>query len=127
MRFAAVNAPDAPAPVGGYAQAMLVCEPSRWLHIGGQVPEASDGSLAHAFDDQCRQVWANVVAQLHAAGMEVENLVKVTTYLADRGFATRNTEIRNEVLGSHTPALTVIVATIFDAAWHLEIEAVAAA
>jgi hypothetical protein len=31
------------------------------------------------------------------------------------------------VLGGHSPALTVIIADIFDSAWLLEIEAIAAA
>jgi hypothetical protein len=38
-----------------------------------------------------------------------------------------NREIRQEVLGSHAPALTVIITGIFDEKWLLEIEATAAA
>jgi hypothetical protein len=41
-------------------------------------------------------------------------------------FATLNREIRQEGLGAHSPALTVIIAGIFDEQWLLEIEAVAA-
>ena len=38
-----------------------------------------------------------------------------------------NAGVRQRVLGSHSPALTVIICDIFDEAWLLEIEAVAAA
>ena len=44
-----------------------------------------------------------------------------------RDYALANREIRQEVLGSHSPALTVIIAGIFDEKWLLEIEATAAA
>jgi enamine deaminase RidA (YjgF/YER057c/UK114 family) len=56
-----------------------------------------------------------------------DNLVKVTIFLADRRVAMENRMVRQEVLGERAPALTVIVCDIFDEAWLLEIEAVAAA
>jgi hypothetical protein len=43
-----------------------------------------------------------------------------------RDYALANREIRQEVLGSHAPALTVIIIGIFDEKWLLEIEAPAA-
>jgi 2-iminobutanoate/2-iminopropanoate deaminase len=52
--------------------------------------------------------------------------VKVTTYLSDRRFGFENGELRREILGDRTPALTVIIAAIFDDSWLLEIEAIAA-
>jgi len=58
--------------------------------------------------------------------MSVANLVKVTTFLSSRDFAMPNQAIRNEALGTHAPALTVIITGIFDEKWLLEIEAVAA-
>jgi enamine deaminase RidA (YjgF/YER057c/UK114 family) len=35
-------------------------------------------------------VWRNVIAQLHAAGMSVANLVKVTVFLSSRDYALVN-------------------------------------
>ena len=78
------------------------------------------------FPSQARLVWRNVFAQLGAAGMTVANLVKVTIFLSSREFAILNREIRQEELGAHSPALTVIITGIFDEKWLLEIEAVAA-
>jgi 2-iminobutanoate/2-iminopropanoate deaminase len=37
-----------------------------------------------------------------------------------------NFEVRKEVLGSHTLAVTIIITGIYDEAWLLEIEAIAA-
>ena len=123
----AINAPDAPQPAGGYAQAVEITGATRLLFISGQIPVAGDGSLPAGFGAQCRMAWANIEAQLRAAGMDRSHLVKVTTFLSDRAHAVENRQIRNEVLGSHTPALTVIITGIFDSAWLVEIEAVAAA
>ncbi len=59
--------------------------------------------------------------------MSVENLAKVTIFLSSREHATPNREVRTEFLGTHAPALTVIIAGIFDPRWLLEIEAYAVA
>lgn len=127
MQTRPLSAPDAPPPMAGYAQAFEVAGAQRLLFISGQVPVAADGALAPDFETQCRQAWANVEAQLRAAGMTLDNLVKVTTFLADRADGVANRQVRHAVLGDRTPALTVIVAGIFDAAWLVEIEAIAAA
>jgi 2-iminobutanoate/2-iminopropanoate deaminase len=108
-----------------YAQATEVCSPNRWLFISGQVPADAEGNVPGEFADQARLAWGNVIAQLTRAGMTVENLAKVTIFLADRSFRAENTLVRHEVLGGHSPALTVVIATIFDEAWMIEIEAVA--
>lgn len=119
---------DGSPPVqGAYPQAVEVTGATRWLYLSGQIPVRPDGGLPPDFRDQCRQCWANVEAQLTAAGMTLDNLVKVTTFLSDRRYAQENREVRLEVLEGRQPALTVIVAGIFDEAWLVEIEAVAAA
>jgi len=63
----------------------------------------------------------------HSREMEISNLVKVTTFLSYRKYSEMNSEIRREVLGNHAPALTVIIAEIYDKDWMLEIEAIAVA
>lgn len=119
---------DGSPPVeGSYPQAVEVTGPTRWLYLSGQIPVGSDGSLASDFTRQCEQVWDNIETQLAAAGMTLDNLVKVTTFLSDRRYALENREVRVRRLAGRQPALTVIVTGIFDEAWLVEIEAVAAA
>lgn len=119
---------DGSPPVeGSYPGAVEVVGPTRWLHLSGQIPVGPDGALAPDFTGQCEQVWANVETQLAAAGMTLDNLVKVTTFLSDRTYALENREVRLRRLAGRQPALTVIVTGLFDAAWLVEIEAVAAA
>jgi 2-iminobutanoate/2-iminopropanoate deaminase len=116
---------NVPTAVGGYTNALQVTGASRLLFISGQVPETTDGHTAPDPEAQCRQVWAHVLALLDDAGMTVESLVKVTTYLSDRAHAGVNSRVRSEVLGDHRPALTVVVTEIWDPRWLLEIEAIA--
>ena len=127
MQRQVINAKNAPAAVGGYAQAVAVSGATRTLYVSGQIPVDAEGRCPEGFADQCRLAWRNVLAQLTAADMTVENLAKVTIFLSDRRFALENRAIRSEMLGSHQPALTVIITGIFDEAWLLEIEAVAVA
>lgn len=110
-----------------YAQAMEVEGASRLLFISGQVPADAEDHVPATFEEQARLAWRNVEAQLAAVGMTFDNLVKVTIYLSDRAHRQANYEVRHEVLGGRTPALTVIIADIYDEAWLLEIEAIAAA
>ncbi|MGJ4926650.1 RidA family protein [Bradyrhizobium sp. HKCCYLS2038] len=123
----ALSAKDAPQPSGGYSQVCEVSHPTRWAFVSGQIPQDADGAVPGDFTSQARLVWRNVEAQLRAADMTLGNIVKVTTYLSDRKYSVENRDVRNEVLGDLAPALTVIIAEIFDSAWLLEIEAVAAA
>jgi enamine deaminase RidA (YjgF/YER057c/UK114 family) len=76
-----INAPDAPDTTARrYSQAVEVSGAARTLYVSGQVPGD--------FEAQARQPWANVGAQLHAAGMSLDNLVKVLSSLPITGTAT---------------------------------------
>ena len=122
-----ILAPDVPKPLGGYAQAVEVRDAGRILYISGQIPELADGRVPETFEAQARLVWQHVLAQLAAGHMSTTNLVKVTTFLSSREHADVNGAVRREVLGDHAPALTVIIAGIYDPRWLLEIEAIAVA
>ncbi|MDW9495221.1 RidA family protein [Sinorhizobium meliloti] len=121
-----INALNAPQPRGRYSQAVSIEDFRRVLFVSGQIPVTSDDVVPEGFEAQARQVWLNVDAQLKAAGMSKTDIVKVTTYLADRQHVMENREIRNDYLGSLAPAMTVVITGIFDSAWLMEVEVVAA-
>ena len=121
-----INAPDAPSPSGGGAEAVHLVGASQWLLVSGQVPLDAENRVPNGFAAQARQAWANLDAQLRAAGMTRRDLQKVTIYLADRSYGDENRAARTAYLGDHSCAVTVVIAGIFDPAWLLEIEAVAA-
>ncbi len=126
MTLTYMSAPDAHNLKTGYAQSVVVSDVRRTVYISGQIPMRPDGTVPEGFTAQAEQVWANLEAQLRAVGMGFEHLVRHTTYLSDRKYTARSSAVRRRVLGDHPAALTVIVAGIFDEAWLLEIEAVAA-
>ncbi|MFC6158350.1 RidA family protein [Kribbella sp. NPDC058693] len=113
---------------GKYSHGVQVDGAQRMVFVSGQVPWGNEhGRVPETFEAQCRMVWRNVLAVLSEAGMGIRNLVKVTTYLSDRQYRALNAKIREEVLGDHAPALTVVIADIYAENWLLEIEAVAMA
>jgi 2-iminobutanoate/2-iminopropanoate deaminase len=113
-------------PAGGYCMGLELAQPRRLLFISGQVPERGDGSVPEGFEAQCEQAWRNVMAVLAAAGLGIEHLVQVRTFLTDRSQLLANRAIRQRMLAGHEPALTVMVAETVDSKWLLEIEAIAA-
>ena len=119
--------PGVHAPSRGYSLGLELGGPSRLLFISGQVPADAQGRVPEGFEAQCEQAWANVVAVLRAAGMEVGNLVKVTTFLTDKSQVPAHRAIRRRVLGEVAPAATTMIAETLEPAWLLEIEAIAAA
>ncbi|WP_163512691.1 RidA family protein [Fodinicola acaciae] len=117
-----------PAATGNYTHGTEVTGATRTVFVSGQVPWADeDGKLPDDFESQCRITWDNIRKVLTEAGMDLENLVKITTFLSDRGHREANSRIREEVLGAHRPAVTIIICDIYSDAWLLEIDAIAMA
>jgi 2-iminobutanoate/2-iminopropanoate deaminase len=114
------------APAGGYSLGLELTQHRRLLFVSGQVPERTDGTVPDGFEAQCEQAWRNVMEVLAAAGLGVEHLVKLTTFLTDRNHVVTNRTIRCAMLGDHQPALTVVIVETVDSKWLLEIEAIAA-
>jgi 2-iminobutanoate/2-iminopropanoate deaminase len=76
---------------------------------------------------QARLTWKNIERQLADANKELQNIVQRTTFLSNRDYRALNSKVRQEALGGLTPALTVVIAEIYDQRRLLEIEAVATA
>jgi 2-iminobutanoate/2-iminopropanoate deaminase len=115
-----------PPAVSNFCHGSLVTAARRTLFVSGQVAWADgDGKVPEDFDSQCRLVWRHIVAVLADADMDVRNLAKITIYLSDRRYREAAGRIREEFLGDHPTALTIIITDIYSEHWFLEIEAVA--
>ncbi len=119
--------PYSPDTEIAFAEACEVTGFSRLLFISGQVPADENQVVPPDYPSQYRLAWANVERQLKAAGMSFDNLVKATIFLSDRALIAQSAGLRASVLGARTPAITIVLTGIYDEAWLLEIEAVAAA
>ena len=110
-----------------FAHATRVTNVTGWLFVSGQV--GADDNYENpptTFKEQARLAWKNVDCRRQAGGFKLTDIAKVTTYLADRKHRGDNFDVRCEVLGSHRPAITIIAADIYDHAWLLEVEVIAA-
>ena len=122
-----ISATNTPAPACQYTQAIEATEASRTFYISGQVGIAADGSVPDDAEAQCALAWRNLQAQLRAAGMEIENLVKITTIVRDPADVAKVRAGRAAVLGTHKPASTLVVGGLSNPAWKVEVEGIAVA
>jgi len=72
-------------------------------------------------------VWTNLRAILTAAGMTVDHIVRVTSYLRDGAYADANARARVAALGGRPVATTAVVVGTLSDDWLVELEIVAAA
>ena len=119
--------PDAYLPVAAYTQAIEGSGATRTTYISGQIGQRMDGTIPDDIVEQSRLTWQNLEAQLKAAGMTLDNLVKVTTILPNQGDVAAAREVRSKVLGDRKPASTLIVGGLANPAWKIEIEGIAVA
>ena len=78
-------------------------------------------------DEQLICVWNNIRAILASAGMTVDNIVRLTSYLRDASYAEANAEARIRALGDRRIPTTAIVVQTLQADWLIELEIIAAA
>ena len=102
---------------------------SKLLYMSGQVGRGlPDGDILPDFEAQIRQTYANIEAVLDGAGMDLTNLVKMTTYITDRKNLEAMREIRREILGDHKPAHTLVIAAgLAFEEYLIEVDCIAAA
>ncbi|RZS41001.1 enamine deaminase RidA (YjgF/YER057c/UK114 family) [Herbihabitans rhizosphaerae] len=97
------------APVAGCTHQIEVSGSPRWLVLSGQLGQARDGSVPEDPGDQLALAVENVRHNLAAAGMTVDDLVKVTIYLTEQVDPARRREVLGEWLGGHKPCMTLVV------------------
>lgn len=120
--------PKSVAPPGpGYVQAAEIPPGARIVYISGQVGQRADGSSAAGIEEQSEVVWQNISAILADAGMGIENLVKINSYLTRPEDFAKYLAVRGKYLAGHRPASTsAIVLALANPGWLVEVEAVAA-
>ena len=99
------------------------------MYIAGQVAWDAVGHTVGKGDivAQARQVFGNLRQVLEAAGGGLDNLLKITTYVTDIGSYPAVIDVRSEFFPDGLPASTLIVVeSLFDRDWLLEVEGIAA-
>ena len=116
------------APYSVNTHGIVVPAGHRMLFTSGQVGQAKDGSIPAGIAAQTELVWQNLSTVLQAAGMGLEDLVHVNTYLTRREDLATFLEVRKPYMLRGRPTATlVIVGGLAHPDWLVEIEGYAAA
>ena len=124
----AIHTAAAPEPVGPYNQAVLA---GGLLFCSGQIAlDPGSGQMVGAGDVEAetRQVLANLLAVLTAAGSSPNRVVRTTVYLADLGDFSRVNAIYAELFGQGvSPARACVQAAALPKGALVEIDCIALA
>ena len=104
-----INPSDIVAPASRYSQGIVVPAHARRLIVSGQIGMTKDGKVVDGIEGQLRQSWHNLIAVVRAAGMDVKNIVKITTFVTDPKAVVATRQIRDEMMQGHRPASTFLV------------------
>ena len=110
-----------------YVHAVEVSSIQRLLFVSGTMGLDADGHAPASLDEQLALIWANLRRILAEAGMTVDNIVRLTSYLRDAAYAEANQNARLRALGGRAIPTTAIVVQTLPPDWLVEIEIVAAA
>ncbi|MDB5368048.1 MAG: enamine deaminase RidA [Rhodospirillales bacterium] len=110
-----------------YVHAMEVQAPQRLLFVSGTMGLDQNGVAGATLEVQLGLIWSNLGAILGSAGMSVDNIVRLTSYLRDPSYADANAAARVRALGGRLIPTTAIVAATLASDWLVEIEVIAAA
>jgi enamine deaminase RidA (YjgF/YER057c/UK114 family) len=114
-------------PFSRYSQGAEAPTGARWHYIAGQVGVHPDGGIAQGAEAQVERAWLNLIAVLESAGMRVEDLVKVNTYITRPADVDVNRRIRDLMLKDDEPPVTMFrVAGLSHPEWLVEVEGIAA-
>jgi reactive intermediate/imine deaminase len=122
MSLKPVSAPDAPAAIGPYSQAIRAGDT---VYLSGQIPlDPQTMQLVEGFEPQVRRVFDNLKAVCAAAGGDFGRVVKVTIYLVDLAQFPKVNEIMAAYFREPFPARVTIGVASLPRGAQVEIDAV---
>lgn len=124
MKKRCIIAENGAPAVGPYSHAVVA---GNLVFLSGQGPFAQDGTGAviGTLDEETKMTFHNMIAILEEAGCALEDVVKVTVYLADMADFPRFNAIYKEYFPDECPARTCIQAGKLPMDIKVEIEAIA--
>jgi 2-iminobutanoate/2-iminopropanoate deaminase len=113
--------------IGLYSDGVCVPPGARVFQTSGTPGINAEGTLPAGFAEQAELAWENVLRILDAAGMGVQDIVKVTQFLTREADLPAYREVRTRFLGDARPASTLLfVPALVWPEMLIEIEVVAA-
>ena len=117
-------------PAANYAHAVLSANAAGILHVSGQVAARLDGTIPDDVAEQAAVIWSNIAAILAEAGMQMNDIVSITTYVVVDFMADlpKVMAARDAAMAGHRAASTLVaVPALARPAWKMEVAIVAAA
>ncbi len=78
------------AATDDYVHAIEVRNPARMLFVAGTIGLDAQGVAGTSLEHQLELVWSNLRTILAGAGMTVDNIVRLTSYLRDAAYVEAN-------------------------------------
>jgi len=118
------NPPEIHTPVGSYSHQVEIRGNERILVISGQVGMRKDGTVPEEPLEQIEVAFENIQHNLHAANMEIKDIIKLTYFLVGEVDAEKRRELVRSILQGHQPCSTLLyVAGLAIPVYKVEIEA----
>jgi len=109
-----------------YVHAIEIKDIQRLVFVSGTMGLDPTGQPASTLREQLALIWSNIRRILSEAGLGVDNIVRVTSYLTDPAFASENQNARIAALGHRRVPTTAIVVGTLSPEWLVEVEVIAA-
>jgi 2-iminobutanoate/2-iminopropanoate deaminase len=121
-----ISTSEAPAAIGPYSQGVRV---GSTVYYSGQIPlDPKTGEVVSGgIDVQTRRVMENIGRLLSAEGLDFENVIKTTIFLADIGDFQKVNEIYGSYFKQAPPARSTVQAGALPKNARIEIEVIAVA
>ena len=111
-------------PLASYSHQAEVSSKATWLVLSAQIGMDKGGYVPEDIYSQIEIAFDNIVLNLEAAEMKIENLIKLAFYFVDSHDVEYRRNIISEKLAGHQPCMTVMyVAGLANKSLKVEIEA----
>jgi len=118
------NPENVHGPVADYTHQVEISGQNRWLVMSGQIGKDKNEPIPEDPIEQIEIAMENIVKNLHAANMEVKDLVKIVFYLVGNIDNSKRVEAVSKVLKDHKPCMTLLyVASLANPSLKVEIDA----
>ena len=118
----AIQSKDAPAAIGTYSQAVRAGDT---VYLSGQIGlDPASMQMAEGVEAQTHRVFRNLAAVADAAGMSLDQAVRMTVYLTDLAHFARVNEIMAQYVHEPYPARAAIGVAALPRGALVEIDAI---
>jgi 2-iminobutanoate/2-iminopropanoate deaminase len=118
-----VKTENAPQAIGPYSQAVLIGD---MLFTSGQIPiDVTTGNIPDTIEEQAKVALGNVKGVVEAAGLTMDNIIKMTVFIADMNDFAKVNEVYETFFKENYPSRSCVEVSRLPKDVLIEIEAIA--